>query len=431
MSRWPPTGCCMENKGVILVKRVEPGSDGNLNELEELARSAGYEVLDKVVQARTPDKAFAVGRGKAEEVAALVEELKPEKVVFDERLSAVQAYNLSKLCQVEVIDRFNLILEIFACRARTREAKLQVELASLIYERPKARMKVTLAKRGEQPGFKGLGRYQADVYESEITGRIAKIQAELDIIRKRQHETRKQRKERGFDMVALAGYTNAGKSTLMNALVGSEVIERDQLFTTLVPTTRLLELGKRRALLTDTVGFIKDLPHFMVEAFRSTLEEIYLADLIILVVDVSEPPEAIVEKLVTCHDTLWEEIGPVPIVTALNKRDLITKEELEARKRAIAHLAPHPVAVSAKTGEGLGELKKVAGKYMPKWSPAEVMLPRSEEGMSMLSWLYDEAIVRHVEYGDGGHIMVRLEARESVLSRLEKRLRSLNEAVNP
>lgn len=418
-------------KGVILVKRIEPGSEGSLDELEELAHSAGYDVLDRVTQARTPDKAYAVGRGKAEEVASRVEELKPEKVVFDEKLNAVQIYNLSKLCHVEVIDRFNLILEIFAIRARTREAKLQVELAQLIYERPKARMKVTLSKRGEQPGFKGLGRYQADIYESEITGRIAKIQAELDIIRKRQHETRKQRKEKGFDLVALAGYTNAGKSTLMNALVGEDVAVRDQLFTTLVPTTRLLELGKRKALLTDTVGFIKNLPHFMVEAFRSTLEEIYLADLIILVVDVSEPTGAVVERLATCHDTMWNEIGPVPVVTALNKCDLISKEELEERKRAIVHLAPHPVAISAKTGEGLDELKKKAGKYLPKWASAEVTLPHTEDGLSALSWLYDTAIVHHVEYRDDSHITVNLEARESVLSRLAKRIEDINTVVNP
>lgn len=417
-------------KGVLLVKRIQPGSDETLEELEELAHSAGYEVLGEVTQVRTPDKAFAVGRGKAEEVAALVEELKPEKVVFDEKLSAVQIYNLSKICRVEVIDRFNLILEIFASRARTKEAKLQVELASLIYERPKARMKVTLAKRGEQPGFKGLGRYQADIYESEITGRIAKAEAELNIIRKRQHETRKQRKEKGFDMVALAGYTNAGKSTLMNALVGESVAAKDQLFTTLVPTTRSLQLGQRRALLTDTVGFIRHLPHFMVEAFRSTLEEIYLADIIVLVVDVSEPADVIVDKLVTCHDTMWDEIGPVPVITALNKSDMITKEELDERKQAIVHLAPNPVVISARTCEGLDDLKQKIGKYLPKWVSTEVTLPRTEEGLSMLSKLYDEAVVHHVEHG-GSTLKVNVEARESVLRRLGKRLEGPGPVVNP
>lgn len=417
----------MNDKTVILVKRIDPGDkEANLDELKELAASAGYEVLAEVTQVRASDKAYAVGKGKAHEIGDLVREMEPEKVVFDEKLNAVQIYNLSKICKVEVIDRFNLILEIFASRARTREAMLQVELAKLIYERPKARMKVTLAKRGEQPGFKGLGRYQADIYESEITGRIAKTEAELDVIRKRQHNMRERRKERGFDLVALAGYTNAGKSTLMNALTGESVVTRDQLFTTLVPTTRLLGVGRRKALLTDTVGFIKQLPHFMVEAFRSTLEEIYLADIIILVVDVSEPSVDIVEKLVTCHDTMWGEIGPIPVITALNKCDRVTPEELEERKQAISHLAPNPVVISARTEEGLDELKAKIEKYLPKWVSKEVTLPRSDEGIATLSWLYQVAIVRDVSYDADGHgspcIKAAVEARESVWKQFEKRI---------
>jgi GTPase len=420
----------------ILVKRIDPKEkDASFDELEELAHSGGYEILDRVSQVRTPDKAFNVGKGKVEEIAALVGQVGPDKLIFDDRLSAVQIYNLSKACKIEVIDRFNLILEIFAKRARTREAKLQVELASLIYERPKARIKVTLAKKGEQPGFKGLGRYQADIYESEITGKIAKIQAELEIIRKRQGQTRRQRKDRGFDMVALAGYTNAGKSTLMNALTGEEVVVRDQLFTTLVPTTRLLELDGRRTLLTDTVGFIKGLPHFMVEAFRSTLEEIYQADLIILVVDASEPAEAVLDKLVTCHDTMWQEIGPVPVITALNKCDKADPAELSRVREAIAHLAPHPVTISAKTGEGLEELKLLMTRYLPKWVPSVTTLPSTEAGLSTLSWLHEMAIVRGVEYGhdEGGQPCVRVsfDARESVLRQLRQRISRMSEAQAP
>ncbi|HUL61946.1 MAG TPA: GTPase HflX [Methanocella sp.] len=409
------------------MKRIDPKEkDASFDELEELARSGGYEVIDRVSQVRTPDKAFNVGKGKVEEIAALVEQAKPDKLIFDDRLSAVQIYNLSKVCRVEVIDRFNLILEIFARRARTREAQLQVELASLIYERPKARIKVTLAKKGEQPGFKGLGRYQADIYESEITGRIAKIEAELAVIRKRQDHTRRLRHERGFDMVALAGYTNAGKSTLMNALTGESIVAKDQLFTTLVPTTRLLKLEGRRLLLTDTVGFIRDLPHFMVEAFRSTLEEIYEADLIILVVDASEPADVVLDKMVTCHEALWQEIGPVPVITALNKCDQAAPEALERVRQAIAHLAPHPVTISAKTGEGLEELKLLMSRYLPKWTPAVVTLPGTEDGNSVLSWLHEMAVVRGADYGtdEGGQACIRvsLDARETVLRQLEQRL---------
>jgi GTP-binding protein HflX len=417
----------------ILVKRIDPRKkDDSLDELDELARSAGYEVISHVTQVRTPDKAYNVGKGKAEEIGEMVSELKPDKVIFDDKLSAVQIYNLSKLCHLEVSDRFNLILEIFAQRARTREAKLQVELANLIYERPKARMKVTLAKKGEQPGFKGLGRYQADIYESEITGKIAKKQAELDIIRRRQGQTRRQRKERGFDMVALAGYTNAGKSTLMNSLCGENVVAKDQLFTTLVPTTRLLELDGRRTLVTDTVGFIKDLPHFMVEAFRSTLEEIYQADLIILVVDASEPAEAVLEKLVTCHDTMWQEIGPVPVITALNKCDKADPAELARVKEAIAHLAPHPVTISAKTCVGLDDLQLLMTRYLPKWAPAVATLPSTEEGLSALSWLHEMAVVRGEEYGldDEGRPCVRVsfDARETVVRQLGQRIARISQS---
>lgn len=408
-----------------MIKRLDPQHrDENLDELEELAKSAGYEVLDKITQVRSlPDKTFCIGKGKAQEIAEYIRDMEPEKVIFDEKLNAVQAYNLSKLFQVEVIDRFNLILEIFAMRARTKEAKLQVELANLIYERPRARMKVKLARRGEQPGFGGLGQYQADIYESEITGRIARIKEELETIRKRQDQTRVKRKERGFDMVALAGYTNAGKSTLMNALVGETVVAKDQLFTTLVPTTRLMEAGRRKVLLTDTVGFIKDLPHFMVEAFRSTLEEIYQADLIVLVVDASEPPEAVIDKLATCHDTLWGKIGPIPVITALNKCDKIDLPALERVEAAIVNLAPHPVAVSAKTGDGLEELRATVEYYLPKWISTELTLPHTEEGLSTLSKLYEEAIVRDVQYSTGPRgpcIRVSVDARESVLSRMEE-----------
>jgi GTP-binding protein HflX len=409
----------------ILVKRIDPGDHtASLDELEELAASAGYEVLDKVTQVRAPDRSYGVGKGKAEEIAAMVEELRPDKVIFDDKLSAVQSYNASKLFKVEAIDRFNLILEIFASRARTKESRLQVELASLIYEKPKARMRVKLARKGEQPGFKGLGKYEADVYESEITGRIARIEEELSIIRKRQGQTRIQRRERGYDMVALAGYTNAGKSTLMNALTGEEVVAKDQLFTTLVPTTRVLDVGGRKAMLTDTVGFIRDLPHFMVEAFRSTLEEIFLADLILLVVDASEPVGVIVDKLVTCHDTLWDEIGAVPVITAMNKCDQTDSEDLEKKREAIRYLAPNPVFISAKTGVGLDELKAAIGEHLPKLIPAVIMLPGNEEGESALSWLYNTAIIRGVTYVEVRgvtKIQVSLDAREATLRQIKKR----------
>lgn len=404
---------------VILVQRRDPKADEDrekrrLIELRELARAGGYEVAGEVTQVRYPDKRYQIGKGKVEELASLVKELGIEKIIFYNKLSTTQIYNISETCQCRVIDKFQLILEIFATRATTHRAKLQVELARLEYELPKARSIVSLLKKEEKPGFMGLGGYE-DSYERDIKARISRIRNELKRAQKDSESLRIFRHERGFSLVALAGYTNAGKSTLFNTLVEEGVQVENMLFTTLSPTTRGLNIHGRRFLLTDTVGFIEDLPHWMVDAFKSTLEEIFLADVILLVVDASEPPEVIRQKLVTCHDTLWENIEGVPIITVFNKTDIISEDELEQRLERTAYLAPNPVAVSGKMGIGLEGLKDEVYRHLPKWRRATISLPMSEESASFVSWLFDEGLVHSVDYSD--HILVDFEARDEVLSR--------------
>ncbi|WP_122090105.1 GTPase HflX, partial [Halalkalicoccus subterraneus] len=304
----------------VIVKRVDEGT-ADTGEIRDLARAAGYTVLDELAQTRTEDAAYHIGEGKVEELARLIDRTGADTVIFDNRLGPYQIYNIGTELpdDVEVIDRFTLILDIFGQRAQTRKAQLQVELAELRYELPRVDAKVSLAKREEHPGFMGLGEYD-ESRERDIKSQISRIKDELASIAKTEEHRREERRESGFDLVALAGYTNAGKSTLLRRLAADVAVDeneglhpdldttaesRDQLFTTLGTTTRRADM-ERDVLLTDTVGFISDLPHWLVESFRSTLDEVYRADLVLLVVDVSEPIEAIREKLVTCHDTLYE-----------------------------------------------------------------------------------------------------------------------------
>jgi len=406
---------------VVLVKRTSPNSDPEreenlFQELRELARAAGYLPVGELTQTRNPDSRYQMGRGKIEELAELMSKTGAEKAIFYNRLSTKQLYSISEICGCQVIDKFQLILEIFAKRASTHRSKLQVELARLRYEVPRARAVVSLLKKEERAGFMGLGDYE-ESYEQDLKKRISRIKSELESAEKDDESLRVFRHRKGFSLISLAGYTNAGKSTLFNAIVNESVEVKDMLFTTLVPMTRALDLGGRKALLTDTVGFIEGLPHWLVDAFKSTLNEIFLSDLILLVVDLSEKPELILQKLSTAHDTLWDRIQGVPVITVLNKTDRLDASEIDTIMEEIGYMAPNPVFVSAKEGTGITALKAEIIKHLPAWSFCSLSLPNSEKGMSILSWLYEEGIVHRVEYGE--RITVDYEARTEIFQRAQ------------
>jgi len=258
---------------------------------------------------------------------------------------------------------------------------------------------VRLARMEEQPGFMGLGAYEVDLYYEAVKRQTHSIQDKLKKIREKRRLHRIRRLELGFSSVSLAGYTNAGKSSLFNMLAEEMVPVDPSLFTTLSTTTRAVRLSKRRVLLTDTVGFIDRLPLTLIQAFRSTLEETIFSDLILLVVDVSEPDEDIEKKLSICLDTI-QKIGAtgIPIVTVLNKIDLLREDEIQHKAEVLKGIAPNPVSVSALHGTNIGLLKQEIMGHLEGYVQSSFSLPITDKTMSFISWLFNRAEVHDVKY---------------------------------
>jgi len=330
-------------------------------EATSLADAAGYSILKIVTQRQLTKSKFGIGKGKADEVRQQVEELKPDVVIFDEVLKPRQMYNLASLCKVEIVDRERLILEIFERRASTAESRIQIKLAQLRYELSRARDKVKLAKVGEQPGFFGLGKYEADVYFLDIRRHIVILKKKLEKEEKRRQLYRNQRARSGLPTVSLAGYTSAGKTTLFNALTGESKITGQGLFTTLSTTTRAIELDGNKTLVNDTVGFVSKLPAYMIDAFKSTLDELRYANLILLVLDVSEPLDELERKYASSVDVINEfEVPPTRIIYVLNKVDITSVADAFDRAGELGILDSNRVVpVSAKTALNIDQLKNL------------------------------------------------------------------------
>jgi GTP-binding protein HflX len=397
-----------------------------LEELKNLAESAGYTVVAELEQTREPDSRYQIGAGKVEELAALVKETGAEKILFDNPLKSVQSYNLAKATGVEAIDRFQLILEIFTKRATTTEAKLQIQLATQQYELAHAKERVRLAKMKEQPGFMGLGAYEADVYYEAVKRQVHTIQKKLKKIREKRLLHRERRAELGFSTISLAGYTNAGKSSLFNALTEETVRVDRALFTTLSTTTRLVEFSKRKFLLTDTVGFIDRLPLTLIEAFHSTLEETIYSELIILVLDISEPVETVEKKNNICVETI-DRIGAagIPMITALNKIDLLHEAGTTQKLEKLKEKTKNPVLVSALRRTNLELLKQEILKKLEDYVQASFSIPFTNRTMPFMSWVHDKADVQKVSFMNDS-VQVVFKANPSFAENVKKRVEELD-----
>ena len=395
-----------------------------LSELEELMRTLDMEVERIFVQERGAHPRFFLGTGKIEEIKEYLQEREDiEAVVVNAELKPAQLYYLEKEMERRVYDRINLILEIFMKNAHSREAKLQVELADLNYRIPFIREYIHSAKKGEHPGFMAGGEYAVDDYYLFIRRRMTKIKEELKGIRKDRESKRNARRKKGFYLISIAGYTNAGKSTLLNALSGEHVLVEDRMFSTLSTTTRRIN-SKKKILVTDTVGFIEDLPPWMVSAFRATLEEVFESDALFLILDVSDPPDIMVRKLKASEEVLFPDIGGTPIILVLNKTDRVSSEELEMKKEIVEKGKYSAIVpISALSAVNLDKLVEEIEKIFASDVKMKITLSNSPESESFLNWLYENTGVLSVERSE--EIRVRVECREDVGERIARRVEEL------
>jgi len=399
--------------GVKLRDALMHETEESLQELRQLTETAGIEVVCETIQSRNvPNATYFIGEGKVEELKDVAAELEADAIIFDEELSPAQTRNIENMLDIATVDRTGLILQVFAQRALTSEARLQVALAQLEYALPRlTRMWTHLSRIATSGGsgsgaLRGPGETQLEMDRRWVRRQISQVKKALETVEKRRQVQRQNRSEK--IKVSLVGYTNAGKSTLFNTLTGENVLAEDKLFATLDSTTRRVNLPENQnILLSDTVGFIKKLPHQLVAAFKATLEEVTEADLLLHVVDISHP-EA--EAQIAAVDTVLQELdaSDIPMVMAFNKIDQLEKEDqlhiLKARY-------PEAISISAQRGDGIETLTDtLAQRFASHGAMLNLSIPYTEG--KVLDMLYKHGTVLGTEYAeDAVHVKARLPSR--------------------
>jgi len=409
----------LERGFIVAVLAQGVDAESELAELRELARTALVEPIDELVQHRArPETRTYVGKGKLEELKRSYEESGAEVLLVDDELEPAQQRSLENALQARVVDRTQLILDIFAQHARSAEGKLQVELAQLEYNLPRMRgmwqhlerLGGGMGSLGAGVGTRGPGESQLETDRRIARRRITLLRRRLKDLSKQREVRRKERQRTEAPTVALAGYTNVGKSTLLNALTHAEVSVNDRLFETLDPTTRSFEHDGRRYLVTDTVGFIRRLPTELVQGFAATLEETLVADLVLLVVDASASDERLDEQEAAVRGVL-HDIGAddLPLEVVVNKIDAVDT----LRRRRLANRFPDAVQISALTGEGVEALRaRIAQRFADRFEAVHLFLPYEEGGKLAELYALGAPIEEREDQADGVYVRARLPHRE-------------------
>jgi GTP-binding protein HflX len=415
----PPLGLEPERGFILAVLAKGAEIDDELAEFRELARTAAVQpVAELVQQRRSPDPRSYVGKGKLEELQGAYKDASAEVLLVDDELDPTQQRTLENALSARVVDRTQLILDIFAQHARSSEGKLQVELAQLEYNLPRMRGMWKHLERlgggtgalGAGVGTRGPGESQLETDRRLATRRVSLLRRRLRELRRQRETRRKERRRSETPVIALAGYTNVGKSTLLNALTDAEVSVDDRLFETLDPTTRAFEHDGKRYLVTDTVGFIRRLPTQLVEGFAATLEETLVADLVLHVIDASLPEDRLNET-VRAVETVLSEIGAdeVPVELVLNKADLVDP----LGRRRLANRFPNALQISAATGQGLPELRaRLAERFGDRYEDVRLLLPHSEGGRLAELYALGAPIEEREDTEDGVRLRAKLPRRE-------------------
>jgi len=422
----------------IITQRVSDG-DPDTTEIRRLTEAAGARVVGEVTQTRHADPGTELGAGKVREVDRLVDETGADTVVVDGELTPRQTVNLEDEVGARVLDRHRIVLEIFASQAGDERSQLQVELARLRYKLPRVRERADegiLNRRSE----KGTRYYDIEDRIADLERRLSELPAVDEQLRKRQRED-------GFDLIALAGYTNAGKSTLLRRLademslagethddLDTTAAAEDRLFKTLSTTRRRATIEGRKTIVTDTVGFLEDLPHWLVESFRGTLAAVEAADAVVVVVDIAQETDELRRKLTAVADTLGSDHPPV--VPALNKADVVDAQTQQQRTRAVVEFVheetgaaessgwEQPIVVSALEDEDLSTLRREIASALPALDGVTLSIPLTDDGLSLLSWVHDHAASVTVTY-ESERAVVDIEAKSQVIDQARAKVASI------
>ncbi len=415
----------MREKAILVIfdwdKRTDDAQE-SAGELAELSKAAGLEVIQSFIcPLREPNARTFLGRGKVEEIAQAAKDDEADTVIFDSDLSATQQRNLEEILKVKTIDRTQLILDIFAQRARSLEGRLQVELAQLQYLLPRLGGEgIYLSRLGGGVGTRGPGEQKLEMDRRHLRERVTKLGGELKRIQSRRQGAIEKKKEKGLPLISLVGYTNAGKSTLFNRLTAANVLAKDQLFSTLDTTTRLLKLpGNQKAFLADTVGFVRRLPHHLVESFQATLEEAIHADILLHVLDATSTD--IPGVLEAVNGVLGDlGVSKENVILLINKVDLLDEEEVSRLKSRWG--GPKTYFISARTGLGLEALLESLVSNLPEQRREQIyFIPKSSLGL--VHWLYEEGeVLSRKDTSDGAEFTDRLTQKSS--RQFEKKLKA-------